>query len=105
MRHMWCVRIGWCLTGHLDKSTKEVYCPRRGSGMQVLCSRCSRLIALPDVIESSGGRLSHLDCARSRGLTPEERALLFVYCSDHVVAHCLSCDLYFRMIELAPDVL
>jgi len=73
--------------------------------MQVRCLNCSRPIALTDVIESSNGRLAHLDCARSRGLTPEERALLFVFCSDHVVAHCLSCDLYFRMIELAPDVL
>ena len=73
--------------------------------MQVVCSRCSRPIALPDVIESSGGRLSHLDCARSRGLTPEERALLFVYCSAHCVADCLFCFMSFRMIELATDPL
>jgi hypothetical protein len=73
--------------------------------MQVRCTKCSQPIALPDVIESSGGRLSHLDCARSRGLTPEERALLFVYCSDHFVADCLSCFMSFRMNELAADPL
>jgi hypothetical protein len=54
--------------------------------MQVNCSKCLRPIAVADVIESSAGRLSHLDCARAQGLTPEERALLFVFCSDHIVA-------------------
>jgi len=73
--------------------------------MQVRCTKCSQPIALSDVVESSGGRLSHLDCARSRGLTLEERALLFVYCSDHVVADCLSCFMSFRLIELAADPL
>jgi hypothetical protein len=71
--------------------------------MQVTCSKCGRPIALADVIESSAGKLSHLDCARSQGLTPEERALLFVFCADHVVARCLPCDLDFRMTQLAAD--
>jgi len=73
--------------------------------MQVNCSKCLRPIAVADVIESSAGRLSHLDCARAQGLTPEERALLFVFCSDHIVATCLSCRLELRMTELGADPL
>ena len=73
--------------------------------MQVKCSKCSEPIALSDVIESSDGRLSHLDCQRPRMLTAEERALLFVYCSGHAAAYCLGCDLRFRMAELAADAL
>jgi hypothetical protein len=73
--------------------------------MQVKCSKCCRSVAVTDVIESSAGRLSHLDCARAQGLTREERALLFVYCSDHPVAKCAACDLQFRMMQLAADPL
>ena len=73
--------------------------------MQVKCSKCSEPIALSDVIEASDGRLSHIDCARPRMLTAEERALLFVYCSGHAAAYCLGCDLRFRMTELAADAL
>jgi hypothetical protein len=73
--------------------------------MQVKCSKCDQPIALSDIIESSDGRLSHVDCHRPRTLTPDERALLFVYCSDHVVAQCLSCGLSFRITELAADPL
>jgi hypothetical protein len=73
--------------------------------MQVICSKCSRPIAVADVIESSAGRLVHLDCARAQGLTPEERTLLFIYCSDHHVAKCLPCGLQFEMMELAADPL
>src|SRR5215831_10743669 len=65
--------------------------------MQVKCTKCSEPIALSDVIESSDGRLSHMDCQRPRMLTAEERALLFVY--------CFGCDLRFRMAELAADAL
>lgn len=72
--------------------------------MQVTCSKCSRPISVNDVIQSSNGRLQHLDCARSKGLTSEERALLFAYCSEHVVARCLSCDLDFRLTQLAADL-
>jgi len=71
--------------------------------MQVKCSKCSEPIALSDVIESSDGRLSHIDCMRPRMLTVEERALLFVYCFGHAVAYCLDCDLRFRLAELAAD--
>jgi hypothetical protein len=73
--------------------------------MQVKCSKCSESIALSDIIESHDGRLSHVDCKRPHTLTAEERALLFVYCSDHVIAHCLGCDMRFRMTELAADPL
>jgi hypothetical protein len=72
--------------------------------MQVKCSKCSEPIALSDVIESSDGRLSHLDCQRPQALTPEERALVFVYCSGHVVARCPACDVSLRFTELAADM-
>ena len=72
--------------------------------MHVRCAKCSRQIALSDVIESSNGQLAHLDCARAKALTPEERALLFVYCFGHVVAQCPNCDVGFRMTELASDL-
>jgi len=35
----------------------------------------------------------------------DERSLLFVYCTGHVVAQCLSCGLSFRIAELAADPL
>ena len=73
--------------------------------MQVKCAKCGQLIVLSDIIESSNGHLSHVDCKRPRSLTAEERHLLFVYCSDHAVAQCLACDLSFRMMELAADPL
>jgi len=73
--------------------------------MQVQCSKCSQPIALTDIIESHDGHLSHIDCKRPKVLTPEERALIFVYCSGHVVARCPVCDLSFRFTELASDIL
>jgi hypothetical protein len=71
--------------------------------MQVKCLKCSEPIVLSDVIESSDGRLSHMDCQRPRMLTAEERALLFLYCFGHAVAYCVDCDLRFRLAELAAD--
>lgn len=73
--------------------------------MQVKCSKCSQWIGVSDIIESSNGRLSHLDCARRRVLTPEERHLLFVYCSGHIVSECLDCRVGYRLMELAADTL
>ena len=73
--------------------------------MQVQCSKCAEPIALTDIIESSDGHLSHVDCKRPQTLTVEERALLFVYCSGHAAAYCLGCDLRFRLSELAADAL
>ena len=83
-----------------DPSTVVVSC-----AMQVKCSKCGHAIALSDIIESSNGGLSHIECARPRTLTADERHLLFVYCWDHIVAKCLSCDLTYRMTELAADPL
>src|SRR5262245_37797020 len=73
--------------------------------MQVSCSKCSRPIFLADVIESSAGRLSHLDCRRAQGLTPDERDLVVGYCFDSVVAHLLSWKLDFSMTRRAADML
>jgi len=73
--------------------------------MQVKCAKCSQPIALTDIIESKNGHLSHVDCKRPHVLTPEERALVFVYCSGHVVARCPACDISFRYTELAADIL
>jgi len=78
---------------------------RQAGAMQINCTKCARPIALADAIESSAGRLSHLDCARAQGLTPEERALLFVYCSGHGVAKCAACGLQFPMMKLGADPL
>ena len=72
--------------------------------MQVDCWKCSKPIALTDVIESSAGHLSHVDCKRPQVLTPEERALVFVYCSNHVVTYCVLCDRKYRFTELGADV-
>ena len=73
--------------------------------MQVNCSKCSQPIALTDVIELFEGHLAHVDCKRAQGLTPEERAVLFVFCSSHPVAHCLPCGQHYRFTELAADIL
>jgi hypothetical protein len=73
--------------------------------MQVKCSKCAHPILLTDIIESADGWLAHLDCSRPNGLTPNERALLFLYCFNHAVARCLSCDVSFRFTELAADPL
>jgi len=72
--------------------------------MQVSCSKCSQPIALTDIVESSHGHLSHMDCKRPKVLTPEERALIFVYCSGHVVARCPVCDVSYRYNELATEM-
>jgi hypothetical protein len=73
--------------------------------VQVQCPKCSQPIALTDIIESKNGHLSHVDCKRPQVLTPEERALVFLYCSGHVVARCPVCDVSFRYTELAADIL
>jgi hypothetical protein len=72
-------------TVHAAEST-GVAARERGASMQVNCPKCSRPILVTDVIESSGGRLS---IPRP---DPEDRSLLFVYCFDHVVAQCVSCN-------------
>ena len=72
--------------------------------MLVNCSKCSQPIALTDIIESHDGHLSHVDCQRPHILTPEERALVFLYCSGHVVARCPACDIAYRYTQLAADM-
>jgi hypothetical protein len=72
--------------------------------MQVRCWTCSRPIALTEIIKSCDGHLAHVDCTRPASLTPEERALLFVYCSSHAVANCVACGLSLRLMELAADL-
>jgi hypothetical protein len=37
------------------------------------------------------------------GLSPKEWKRLLVYCADHEVAQCLSCERRFRQHELTPD--
>src|SRR5215475_6094893 len=73
--------------------------------MQVNCAKCSQPIALTDIIEANNGHLSHVDCKRPKVLTPEERALIFVYCAGHVVARCPACDISYRYAELAADTM
>src|SRR5262245_46271336 len=73
--------------------------------MRVNCSKCSQQIALADVVESDNGGLLHVDCKRPQALTWEELGLIFLYCSDHVVAQCPGCDVSYRYAELAADVL
>ena len=73
--------------------------------MQVKCTKCSKPIALTDIIESNSGLLSHCDCRRPHGLTPEERALIFTFCWDHVVVRCPICDVSFPYTGLAADIL
>ena len=73
--------------------------------MQVKCSKCSEPIALTDSVEFFESGLAHVDCKRVRTLSPQERALVFVYCGGHQVAHCLPCDQRYRFTELATDIL
>jgi hypothetical protein len=72
--------------------------------MQVNCSKCSMPIALSDIITSHNGHLSHVDCKRLRVLRLEERTLISLYCSEHVVARCRACDVDYRYAELAADL-
>jgi hypothetical protein len=39
------------------------------------------------------------------GLTAEERAMLFVFYSEHAAAECVSCKLSFRLMQLGSDML
>src|SRR5262249_44598470 len=100
----------WCLAPHAwsgyDVAGDHRSTLRRARRpMQVQCSKCFQLIALSDIIESNNGRVSHMNCARPRTLTIDERTLLFAYCAGHVVVQCLPCGLSFRIAELAADPL
>jgi len=57
-----------------------------------------------DTLAFDGNRVVHLDCGRPRGLSREERALLFRYCFAHEVVSCPRCAQDFRQSELAADL-
>jgi hypothetical protein len=69
-----------------------------------ICPGCSRLIAPQDTFIVGDGRLSHLDCHRPHVLSPEERVVLFRFCSAHTVAECEHCAKSYRLTELASDL-
>jgi transposase-like protein len=39
------------------------------------------------------------------GLTPSERALLFMTCAEHPVAQCPSCNRHYTRMEVGADLL
>jgi hypothetical protein len=57
---------------------------------QWICPQFSKAISPDDTFVLDSGRLSHLDCQRPRVLSPEERVVLFRFCSAHTVAECSS---------------
>ncbi len=69
------------------------------------CARCQQWVLVDDTVRFDGDQIVHLDCRRPRGLSQEERALLFQYCFDHAVAECTTCAQDFRQHELAADLL
>jgi hypothetical protein len=69
------------------------------------CPRCGQLMSSNDTVAFAGDQIVHLDCRRPRELNHEERALLFRFCWDHVVAECGTCRQSFRQHELAADLL
>ena len=68
------------------------------------CPQCSQTISRGDTIVSAGGRLSHWSCRSPRALSADERALLFSYCRNHLVARCQACDRRFHLSQLATDL-
>jgi hypothetical protein len=71
---------------------------------QWICLNCSKAISPGDTFILDSGRLSHLVCKRPRVLSPEERVVLFRFCSEHAVAECEQCAKSYRMTELASDL-
>lgn len=71
---------------------------------QSICPACSKAISSDETFVLDSGRLSHLDCKRPRVLSPEERVVLFRFCSEHAVAECEQCAKSYRMTELASDL-
>ena len=72
---------------------------------QPKCPRCHQSIMVDDTVSFDSDAIAHLDCRRPRDLSHEERALLFRYCFDHVVAECANCAKKFRQQELASDLM
>ena len=82
--------------------------PGRGchdGGAAVALSGMLRMIAPEDTFIVGDGRLSHLDGHRPRVLSPEERVVLFRFCSEHTVSECEQCAKAYRLSELASDLL
>src|SRR4029453_4812041 len=71
---------------------------------QGICPTFSKAISSDDTFVLDSGRLSHLDCRRPHFLSPEERVVLFRFCSDHRVAECEQCAKGYRLSELASDL-
>lgn len=72
---------------------------------QLTCTRCLRMISAYETFEVRGRQVAHQDCSKRYDLSLEERALLFKYCVDHVVATCATCAQEFRQSELGSDLL
>lgn len=69
------------------------------------CPRCLQVLSPDDTVAFETERIVHIDCARPRDLSPEERAILFRYCWAHAVARCVACAQDFRQQELGADFL
>lgn|SRR5215470_93170 len=85
-------------------------CYRAGLGSRrsmahMKCARCLQVIAPEDTFAVDGSQVAHLDCRQPRDLSHEERALLFKYCHEHVVATCPACARELRQSELGADLL
>jgi hypothetical protein len=70
---------------------------------EIVCPLCARPVAPDDTVVFGHGHLSHLDCRQPQALTPEERALLSVYCRAHAVAECVACAKRYRPSELVAS--
>jgi hypothetical protein len=71
---------------------------------QWICPQCSKAISPDDTFVLDSGGLSHQDCRRPHVLSPEERVVLFRFCSEHTVAECEQCAKSYRLTELASDL-
>jgi predicted RNA-binding Zn-ribbon protein involved in translation (DUF1610 family) len=68
------------------------------------CPRCGQAIAADDTVELRNGiEIRHVDCQQPRGLSSEERVLLFWHCWNHHAAKCIACGESFRPDQLAAD--
>jgi hypothetical protein len=73
--------------------------------MSPKCPGCQRPFLPDDAISFDGDQITHADCHRPHGLTEDERALLFRFCKDHIVAECATCNRGFQQKELASDII
>ena len=68
------------------------------------CPTCSKTISEDDTVVLARDRVSHFYCRHPQILSPEERALLFLYCWTHAVAKCGKCAREYRQSELTADL-